>query len=439
MKYDPIIFTLPESLNKDDFIVCTYFVQAATSDLLVKASSIAVEQTTGTWLPVPRETPEVRKRCVGRVISVHEIPAYEFEMPEMAEAKERSFIFQIAFPYDNIGSNVPELLSTVIGNISMAGKLKLLDIDFPKKFADGFKGPKFGIPGLRKLLDVPKRPILLSMIKPCTGVTPKDVYELIIELGMGGVDIVKDDELLGDPHFCTVKERLIAGLKGCKEVYERTGKKVLYSINITDRPEILRQKAKWCIENGANCLMVNAHGTGPSAMQDLAEDPEINVPILSHPCFAGAMYESHYSGMSSHLVLGKLQRLAGADIVVYPCSYGKVAILKERYIRISQALKSDFYHLKPVFPSPAAGFYPGLMQVLIEDHGLDVVFAAGAAMHGHPQGATAGTKAILDGANALTEGITLEEAAKSSPELALSLKLWGSGSTTDNKLFELKR
>ena len=151
------------------------------------------------------------------------------------------------------------------------------------------------------------------------------------------------------------------------------------------------------------------------------------------------MYESHYSGMSSHLVLGKLQRLGGADLVVYPCSYGKVSILKERYIRISQALTAPFHGIKPVFPSPAAGIYPGLISVLVEDHGLDVVIAAGAAMHGHPQGATAGVRGLMAGINAITKGISLEEAAKDSPELDISLRLWGSGSSTDNKLFELKR
>lgn len=388
MRYDPIIFALPESLNKEDFIVCTYFAQGETSDLLVKASSIAVEQTTGTWLPVPRETPAVRERCVGRVIAVHEIPAYEFEMPEMLTSKERTFVFQIAFPFENIGCNIPELLATVIGNISMAGKLKLLDIDFPKRFTEGFGGPKFGIDGLRKLVDAPCRPLLLGMIKPCTGVIPKDVEELVEEMGMGGIDIVKDDELLGDPVFCRVRDRIGGAMKSVKKVYEATGKKMLYAINITDRPDRMQEKAKQCIEAGANMLMVNAQATGAHCLQALAEDPDINVPLLSHPAFAGTMYESHYSGMSSHLVLGKLQRLGGADLVVYPCSYGKVSILKERYIRISQALTAPFHGIKPVFPSPAAGIYPGLISVLVEDHGLDVVIAAGAAMHGHPQGAT---------------------------------------------------
>lgn len=57
MKYDANIFKINESLNMEDYIVATYFVEGYTSDLLNKAGSMAIEQTTGTWRPVPLETP----------------------------------------------------------------------------------------------------------------------------------------------------------------------------------------------------------------------------------------------------------------------------------------------------------------------------------------------------------------------------------------------
>ncbi len=434
--YDPIMFVLPESIDRGQYVTCTYYAEGQTDDLLLRAGSIAIEQTTGTWIPVPRETPEVRRRSVGRVIAVHEIPAYEFELPE---EKERRFVFQVAYPFANIGAQIPELLTTVMGNISMSGKIKLLDIEFPEVFTSGFQGPKFGIDGLRKLLDVPKRPLLLGMIKPCTGLSPQDLGELVYELGMGGIDIVKDDELLGDPSFCRVEDRLAKALAAVKEVYGETGKTVLYAVNVTDRPDLMRQKARQCVAAGANSLMVNAHTTGPAALQMLAEDPEINVPLLSHPAFAGTMFESPYSGLSSHLVLGKIQRLAGADIVVYPSSLGKVTILKEREIRISQALKSPLHHLKPVFPTPSAGMHPGLVPVLVANHGLDLVVGAGGGIHGHPQGATAGVRGMLQAIQAVTEGIPLEDAAREHEELAIGLKLWGTGGSGNNRLYELKR
>jgi 2,3-diketo-5-methylthiopentyl-1-phosphate enolase len=44
------------------------------------------------------------------------------------------------------------MLSSVIGNISSMPNLKLVDLEFPKSYVNQFKGPKFGIAGIRKLL-----------------------------------------------------------------------------------------------------------------------------------------------------------------------------------------------------------------------------------------------------------------------------------------------
>ncbi len=359
-KYDPNIFKIPESIDRDKFIICTYFAEGYTSDLLNKVGSIAIEQSTGTWAPVPLETPEVRRRHGAKVIAVHEIPAYEFDMPEAA-GKERMAVFQLAFPFENMGASIPQLLTSVIGNISMAGKLKLLDIDFPKVFTDGFQGPKFGVEKLREIMGVPKRPIIVSMIKPCTGATPENAGKLIRELAMAGIDWIKDDELFSDTDYCTVKARCTIAAKILKEVREETGKNVLYSPNITDRPDKMLDKAKMVQDLGINALMINTLSVGWPAMQMVAENKDINLPILGHPAYAGAMYESHYSGVSSHLVLGKFMRMSGADIVIYPCAYGKVAIQKERYIRIAQSLLTEFHDLKRTFPGPAAGVYQGLI------------------------------------------------------------------------------
>lgn len=434
-KYDENIYKLPESIDREKFVICTYFAEGYTEDLLNKVGSIAIEQTTGTWAPVPLETPEVRRRHSGKVIAVHEIPAYEFDMPEM-QGKERMAVFQIAFPFENMGASIPQLLTSVIGNISMAGKLKLLDISFPKCFTDGFQGPKFGVQGLREIMGVPKRPIVVSMIKPCTGATPKQAGELIRELAMAGIDWIKDDELLSDTPYCSVKDRVTIAAQVLKEVYEETGKNVIYSPNISDRPDLMLDKAKWCQEAGINGLMINALTTGWPAMQMVAEDKDLNLPILAHPAFAGAMYQSHYAGMSSHIVLGKLMRMSGADIVIYPCSYGKVTIQKERYIRIAQSLLTEFHDFKPTFPGPAAGVYQGLIPTIAHDLGMDYAISAGAAMHAHPMGAAEGVKSLIVGAEATANGISLQEAAKDCESLQVALDIWGTG---DDELFDLKK
>ena len=67
---------------------------------------------------------------------------------------------------------------------------------------------------------------------------------------------------------------------------------------------------------GGNALMLNYLVVGFPALRMLVEDDELKLPILAHMDFAGAFYESPYSGVSSFLIMGKLARLAGADIVV---------------------------------------------------------------------------------------------------------------------------
>lgn len=421
IKYDPTIFSQPESLNLDEYIIATYLMKAETTDLLMRAGAVAVEQTTGTWMPVPDETPEVRRNHVGRVIGVFPIPGYEAVAPE----GEKTSIIKIAFPWKNIGQQMPQLLSTVFGNISMTNNLKLLELEFPKSFTTGFSGPKFGIEGLRKLMNIEERPPIMAMIKPCTGIPVDVIKRQFKKLALAGVDIIKDDELIADPVHAPLEDRIIACMEVVEEVYKETGKRVLYFPNITDRQDRMLLKAKRAIELGAEGLMLNVHASGYGSLASLAEDPNINVPLLAHPCYAGAMYLGENTGMSSHLIHGKFMRLDGADLVVYNSAYGKVPGVKERYIRIAQSLQSPFHDLKPTFPSPCAGIHPGMIPVMMKDIGNEMVIGAGAGMHAHPMGLEAGVNALKQAAEAAMKNIPLDEYAKEYPELQAAIDLWG--------------
>ena len=331
------VYAIPESIQAEDYVIATYFGQSVDDNLLVKAASIAVEQTTGTWTSVPAETDELRAMHVGRLISVTEVPDHEFELPP--DTKERQYVFRVAFPVRNLGSQIPLLLSSVIGNISMIGKLKLVDLEFPPSFTQHFQGPRFGIEGVRNLLKVPKRPLVNVMIKPCTGLSPAAGAELFEEAALGGVDIVKDDELIGNVEYSKNIDRVRLFMAKEKRVFEATGERTLYTVNVTQRPDRMQTLAREAVAAGANAIMVNYLTVGISGMQMLAEDDKIGVPILAHLDFAGTMYESPYSGVSSHLLLGKLARMAGADMVVYPCGFGKFAFLAEKFMKIAVCLR----------------------------------------------------------------------------------------------------
>ena len=361
------LILLPESLNREDYVIGTYLIETnRDADILERSVAIALEQSTGTWVRVPQESDEIRVKYAAKVIGVYEIPDYEILLPKQVEL--RYFIIQIAFPHVNFENQIPLLLTTTVGNLACLGRIKLLDLEFPEKFLRNFKGPKFGIEGIRKLLGVFNRPLLNNMIKPCTGITPETGAKLAYEAALGGVDIIKDDELLGgSPSFNNLRQRVKKYMEAIKKADEEKGERTLYTVNITDSAKNLKDNALKAIEAGANAIMVNYLTVGLSNVRKLAEDPEINIPILGHGDFGGAVYSSPYSGVSSPLIMAKLARIVGVDMLIDIVPYGKVPLLREKYLRIAQTLVSGLYHIKKVFPIAAAGVHPGMVPKIIEE------------------------------------------------------------------------
>ena len=414
---------LPEGVDYSEYAIASYLASFPRNIPVPKlAPSFAIEQSTGTWVAVPGETEEVRRTHIAKVINVFEIPDFEWMLPK--EAEFRDYIVQIAYPIVNFGSQIPMMLTTIVGNISMAGKLKVLDIRFPEKYTAGFQGPRFGIRGIREILGVKDRPLLNNMIKPCTGYTPEVGVNLFRAAAMGGCDIIKDDELIANASFNAIIDRVKLYMQVEKEKFEKTGEHTLYTVNVTDEIPNVFDNAHRAVELGVNAIMVNYLATGFTVLRALAEDPKINVPILGHMDVAGALYESEWHGLSSHLVLGKLPRLAGADIVVFPAPYGKAPVLPEKFMRVAQNLSFPFYKIKPTFPMASGGITPQMVPAVMKDLGTNIVIGSGGGIHAHPQGPVAGAKAFRQAIDATMQGRPLEEAAKEFAELKVALETW---------------
>jgi len=424
-KYDPFMFTPYEGIDRERYLLALYSLVAETNDTIELAQALVTEQTTGTWTAIPEETTEVKERSMGRVLGVYEIPDYERELP--ADVGERTLVFLVGFPIGNINGQFPELLTTLYGNVSMIGKLKLLDAFLPPKLISAFKGPKFGVEGIRRVLEVKDRPLLCGMYKPCVGALPEAIGRMAFEMALGGVEVIKDDELLADPSFCSVEARVEVTEKALERARKETGRRCLYVVNVTDRPDKMFEKARKAVAAGASGLMVNVYTVGYGAVQALAEDEAITVPIMGHPAFAGTFFEAPHHGMTSHLALGKLARLAGVDMIIYPSPFGKVPLLRDRAIRVAQELTAPMAHLKRVFPGPAAGMHPGIVAQSIRDFGSDLLIGAGGSIHGHPGGTMAGCRAFHQAIQAAMEGIPAGEAAKELPELRAACERWGTG------------
>lgn len=427
--YGNLLNPIYEGVDHNDLLIATYLVGAEKEEeAVLKAASIGIEQTTGSWSDVPAETDEVRAKYCSKILSVYEVPDYENAMTMNQNVKAgqmRYYIMRIGFPVANVDDNIPLLLASIAGNITAMPYLRLVDLDLPEKFCKKFQGPKFGIAGVREILGVKDRPLLNNMIKPCTGYTPEVGAALFYEAALGGVDIIKDDELIGgDREFNKLVDRVTMSMDAAKRADAIKGEVTMYAVNITDEVSRLQENAYKAIAAGANCLLVDTFCIGLSALRMLAEDPKVTVPIMSHCCFGSAVTVSQYQGVSSY-VLTKLTRLCGADIMLLEPPYGKFDILFNKYIKNVTASNGKMYDIKPTLPFVGGGVVPGVVPQLMDDCGSDVLLGVGAGIHAHPMGPQAGAKAFRKAIDATMEGVSLREAAKDCEELEMSIEKWG--------------
>lgn len=401
-----------------EYAVATYLVHDQQRDFHKKAEKIAVGLTVGSWTDLPQAQKEEMKKYLGQVEEVVEL--------ETEAQGQYAAIIKIAYPIRNFSADIPALLVTVFGKLSMDGDIKLLDIELPEAFVKHFKGPKYGISGVRELLGIHDRPLLMSIFKSCIGQDMNSLKEQFANQVLGGVDIVKDDEILFENPLSPFEARieLTAGIR--EQLEQETGQRHLYAVNLTGPSTTLLDRAKRAVELGASALLFNVFAYGYDQLQRLSEDAEVAVPIMAHPAMAGAFYPAPQHGIAAPLLLGKLLRLAGADLVLFPSPYGSVAMKREDTLGIAKQLRDEpFSGLKDAFPVPSAGIHPGLTPLLFQDFGLESVINAGGGIHGHPQGAQAGGRAFRQAIKLLLEGKKLSEHASEYPELAAAIKAWG--------------
>ncbi|MDR7002329.1 2,3-diketo-5-methylthiopentyl-1-phosphate enolase [Neobacillus niacini] len=399
-------------------IIATYLLHGGKNPEK-KAEEIALGLTVGSWTNLPELEKNQLRKHKGRVVSIE----------DFLSDKDEPSIIRIAYPTVNFSNDLPAILTTVFGKLSLDGKIKLLDLEFGQELKKLFPGPRFGIEGIREKVGVQDRPLLMSIFK---GVLGKDLVFLAEQLkqqALGGVDLVKDDEILFENELTPFEKRITEGKKVLQAVYEKTGHRTLYAVNLTGRTSQLKDKARRAAELGADLLLFNVFSYGLDVLQELREDDGIGLPLMAHPAVSGALTSSPHYGLSHSLLLGKLLRYAGADLSLFPSPYGTVALDKSFALSIADELtKEDMF--KPAFPVPSAGIHPGLVPLLFRDFGVNSVINAGGGVHGHPDGAKGGGIAFRQAIDTKLKGDSLAEGATLFPELKKALELWGNAEVT---------
>ena len=399
---------------------------------------MAGEQSTGTFIRVPGETRELRERFAARVESISELGDVDRpSLPGSGTPKgssnpvRRTAEVTLSWPLYNLGPSLPNLLATVAGNLfelKPFSGLKLLDITLPPEFLDRYQGPQFGVAGTRRLTGVERRPLIGTIIKPSVGMNPEETAAQVRTLAEAGIDFIKDDELQSDGPNCPFEQRATAVLRVLHDYADRTGKRVMYAVNLTGDLDEMLHRHDHVLVNGGICMMVSMNSIGLPAMRTLRAHSQLC--IHGHRNGWGMLGRSPSLGMS-FIAFQKFWRLAGIDHTHVNGLSNKFCEEDESVIASARACLTPMFappyagcEVMPVFSSgqsarQAAGTYRALGST-------DLIFAAGGGILGHPQGPAAGVRSLQQAWEAAVEGIPVAEFAAKRPELQAALETFSS-------------
>ena len=332
----------------------------------LKAEDICIEQT----IEFPADLVpdgEIREHIFGRI--------------EHFEAlAEGGYCTEISYAVETSGFELPQLLNVVFGNISIKPGIRVLSLLLPDALLKAFRGPRFGIQGLRELTGVHERPLLCSALKPM-GLSPAQLAELAYQLALGGMDMIKDDHGLANQSFAPFRERAARCAEAVAQANRQTGGTCLYFPNITAPADRLMENARFARDAGAGGVVVTPGLTGLDVMRLLADDDVFSLPVMSHPAFIGTFVTGAQQGLSHFVLYGQLMRLAGADASIFPNYGGRFSFSREACSEIAAGCWAEMGALRTIFPAPGGGMHLGRIAEMKDCYGSDVIFLVGGDLH----------------------------------------------------------
>jgi 2,3-diketo-5-methylthiopentyl-1-phosphate enolase len=387
-----------------DSILATYrFLAGQGRDVADEAAAFATGQSVGTWLPLPGLTPALVARHGAHVVDVSEAHATNAIPADLRSARlpatppsstgEETFVdVTIAFPAENVEGGFPMLWTTLLGNDPSTGiTAELIDLDLPEPIAAAFGGPRLGIDGWRDRFGFDKRPLLLNPMKPSIGLTPGATAELASAVARGGIDLVKDDEVLSETRFSSVRDRIDAVRVALDAVAERTGHRARYIVSITDRADRMAKHVESAVEGGADGVMVAALAVGLDGLQAVAERLDGRLPVVGHTAGLDVWGGRDGLGLAPDLVV-RLCRLAGADAVLIGSPWARRATPSRLWSAMATRLREPWAGLAQAFPVVGGGVVAEELANIVQILGFDLIITAGGSVNGHPDGAEAGAR-----------------------------------------------
>jgi len=388
-----------QHINKEEYIIADYELEGSNS-LADAAWELAIGQSVG--------NPNVRNQWENDELFIKYSAKVIGSRDNLSLLKRG--IVQIAFPVVNTNwkeDGITQLMVQLMGgqlDIDNIKYCRLLNLEFPDSVKAFFMGPKYGIKGIREYIGVQDRPVLGAIIKPKTGITPEILLKMVKELVEGGVNFIKEDEILSNPDFCPISVRVPMIM----DYIRQSGKKVIYAVCInSDFPYII-DRVKQVYELGGNGVHINFwNGLGVyKAVR------ELDLPIFVHFQKSGdkILTDKTHRFSIDFKVICKLAGMMGVDFIHAGMWGGYSSTEKEELKGILDEL-----HSHDVLPALSCGMHPGLVGAIEKNYGIQFMANTGGAIHGHPNGSKNGAIAMR---SAIDKNIDCEQ-------YKLAIQKWG--------------
>jgi ribulose-bisphosphate carboxylase large chain len=357
-------------------ITAVYHAVTSAGDAARLARAIAVEQT----VEVPESLIDARidKEIVGRVVSVDPLEGGRFA---------------IRIDYNpQLVNGLPELLNLAYGNVSMMESVRLAGLTLPPEVLARFRGPNFGIEGVRALLGVQGRPLLATVLKPRG--SPDERFRAIAEeFALAGGDIVKDDNNLIDESFATFQRRVALCQEAVTRASARTGRPCLYLANISVPLGRLERYLDGAQRLGVRGVLIPPLLMGLDVVRDLAQ--RRGLLVMGHPAFTGAFFHDRRHGIEPGVLFGTIYRLAGVDITIFVNHGGRFRYSPAECASIAAAVRAPLGNIRAGLPAPAGGMSLERLDDMAREYGADTVLVVGGALLSGAGGVGKTTEAYL--------------------------------------------
>lgn len=392
---------------------CTYYIESAKPPADA-AAVMAGEQSSGTFVPVPGESPRIRERHAAHVVEVRELERRSPSLPSRSRPEQvRAANVTIEFPMENIGTDLATLWTTIAGNLFELGELhacRLNRLELPDDFVAAHPGPAFGIKGTRRLIGDAAGALIGTIVKPNIGLSEPEFRQVVRELARASIDLVKDDELMTDQAHLPLERRIAVATEEIRAAEQVTGHPTMYAFNITGDLAGLRRRHDMVVEAGGRCVMLNVPVMGLQALEWLRSFSE--VPIHGHRAGLAASMRADGLGVD-YGVWQQLARLAGADQLHVSGLRSKFYERDEEVAGNIRGLLAPLGATTPVLPVLSSGQNvttpaPTFSAVA----STDLLMLAGGGVAAHPGGPAAGVRSLRDAWAAATEGVALADAAE---------------------------